>query len=40
MSPSLVLDYFQNNGTIPDWSDLLKMVVIGSARLYANSLTM
>ena len=36
----IILDSFQITGTIPDRSDVLKMVVIGSASSYANSLTM
>ena len=36
----IILDSFQTTGTIPDWSDVLKIVVIGTASSYANSLTM
>ena len=36
----IILDFFQITGTIPDRSDVFKMVVIGSASSYANSLTM
>ena len=36
----IILDSFETAGTVPDRSDVLKMVVIGSASSYANSLTM
>ena len=36
----IILDSFQITGTIPDWSDVLKIVVIGSASSYANSFSM
>ena len=36
----VTLDSFQTAGTIPDRSDVLKIVVMGSASSYANSLTM
>ena len=34
----IILDSFKTTGTTPDWSDVLKIVVIGSASSYANSL--
>ena len=36
----IILDSFETTGTTPDWSDVLKIVVIGSASSYANSLTL
>ena len=36
----IILDYFQTTGTVPDWSDVLKIVVMGSVSSHANSLTM
>ena len=36
----IILDSFQTTSTIPDRSDVLKMVVIGSGSWYVNSLTM
>ena len=35
----IILDSLKITGTIPDRSDVLKIVVIGSASSYANSLT-